>query len=336
LIKDGAGTVLLSGINTYGGTTTVSAGVLTVLRSAALGATNAGTTIAAGAAVNIGGNVSTAEPFTINGAGISNGGALRKINTDLATLSGPIALSGAARINCDLSALTISGSIDNGGNALTLGGAGPMTISGAISGSGSLIKDGSGTVTLTASSSFSGSTTVSAGKLLIGTTGSLTNALMVNSSAVFGGTGTAATVTVNAGGHVAPGASAGTLNLSGDLVLASGAVLDYDLGSIGASDKIDMQSSTLWLNGQQFADFHFTLLPGFGQGIYLLIDAGNVQGSLGANTSGMLGTQPAMIAVSGNDLLLIVPEPGGMVLAATGLVLVVTRRRRRIEANNRW
>ena len=42
-----------------------------------------------------------------------------------------------------------------------------------------------------------------------------------------------------------------------------------------------MSSSTLYLNGQNFSDFNFTALSGFGMGIYTLIDAGTISGNLG-------------------------------------------------------
>ena len=62
--------------------------------------------------------------------------------------------------------------------------------------------------------------------------------------------------------------------------------------------------SHLVLNGQQFSDFNFTPLDGFGLGTYTLIDAGSISGSLGANTSGMIDGDPATLAVQGNNLVL--------------------------------
>ena len=95
-----------------------------------------------------------------------------------------------------------------------------------------------------------------------------------------------------------------------------------------------MTSGALTLNGQQFSDFTFNTLAGFGAGTYTLIDAGSVSGSLGANVSGTLGGLAATLAVSGHDLVLnvmAVPEPSGLVLLAVGLLglLVYAWRKRR-------
>jgi hypothetical protein len=85
-----------------------------------------------------------------------------------------------------------------------------------------------------------------------------------------------------------------------------------------------MPAGALGLNGQQFSDFNFTPLDGFEPGAYPLIDAGSINGSLGANTSGMIDGLPATLAISGNDLVLtVVPEPGTLALfgaSAVGLL----------------
>jgi hypothetical protein len=82
-----------------------------------------------------------------------------------------------------------------------------------------------------------------------------------------------------------------------------------------------MPTSLLRLSGQQFSDFNFTPLGGFGPGTYLLIDAGSVNGSLGAGTSGTINGLPASLAVQGNDLVLtVVPEPGTLALLVVGAI----------------
>ncbi len=102
----------------------------------------------------------------------------------------------------------------------------------------------------------------------------------------------------------------------------SGALLNFELADTSASDKIAMTNSTLSLSGQQFSDFSFTPLSGFGQGKYILIDANNVQGSLGANLSGLIGGLPASLSISGNDLILtVVPEPSSIRLLTTGVLI---------------
>jgi hypothetical protein len=120
------------------------------------------------------------------------------------------------------------------------------------------------------------------------------------------------------GSHVAPGESAGTLTLKGELTLNDGALLDFELGSTSASDKISMSSNGLYINGLDFSDFNFTALSGFGIGTYTLIDAVIISGNLGSNLSGTISGFSATLYKSGNDLILnVVPEPGACVLFIT-------------------
>jgi hypothetical protein len=98
--------------------------------------------------------LSVAEAVSgLAGTGIANGGALRNL-ANANTWSGPIILSGAARVNSDGGTFTVSGSISGSGQNLTLGGVGNTTLSGVIgTGSGGLSKDGSGTLRLAGANS---------------------------------------------------------------------------------------------------------------------------------------------------------------------------------------
>ncbi|HYA46200.1 MAG TPA: filamentous hemagglutinin N-terminal domain-containing protein, partial [Burkholderiales bacterium] len=186
LTKQGTGTLTLSGANTYTGATTVSAGVLDIQNSSALGSTGAGTTVASGAALQIDGSgLTIAEPLTLNGTGVGAGGALRNL-ANSNTVSGAITLASASRINSDAGTLTISGGgISGAGQALSVGGAGNTTLNTDIGiTTGTLTKDGAGTLTLNAATSYTGLTTVSAGTLSYG----VSNALNTGAVAVSGGT----------------------------------------------------------------------------------------------------------------------------------------------------
>src|SRR5437867_191768 len=221
LTKTGTGTLTLSGANTYSGATTVSAGVLDVQNNTALGATAGATTVAGGAALQLeGSGLVVAEPVTLNGTGIAGGGALRQVaNTN--TWSGAITLGSAARVNADAGTLTVSGGITNGGFLLTVGGAGNTTVSTTvISGTGGLTKDGTGTVTLSANNTYTGTTTVSAGTLLVN--GSQSSSAVSLNGGTLGGTGTVGAITsTGSGGSVAPGVGVGIL-ASGNVNWSSG------------------------------------------------------------------------------------------------------------------
>jgi len=302
LVKIGPGTLILGAANTFGGWTTVGAGMLNLSHSAAL----QGSTL-----VTPTGGASIVFDKSVAGHAFSFGGlsgAEGIVLSDNATTPNPVTLSVGYN------------------NSTTM-------YSGTISGNGALVKIGTGTLTLTAGSTYNGPTTVNAGSLLVNSPGSLTSPVTVQSNATLGGNGRVGAVTVNAGGHVAPGASASTLTLTGNLTLASGAKLDFELAGPAASDSIAMSSSTLILGGQQFSDFAFTPLPGFGPGTYTLIDAAAITGSLGATRDGTVGGLPATLATSGSDLVLtVVPEPSTLVLlgmGAAGVLELVWRRRKR-------
>ncbi|MBU6175896.1 MAG: autotransporter-associated beta strand repeat-containing protein, partial [Planctomycetes bacterium] len=149
LDKGGSGTVILQAANTFEGQTVIGAGTLEIRNAAALGSTNAGVNLTGGTLALSGGFTVGAETLTLNGLGLSSGGALRNL-TGNNTWGGAITLGSATRINSDAGTLTLdvaTGNAIGGTNQnLTLGGAGNILISDPIdTGSGSITKDGNGT-----------------------------------------------------------------------------------------------------------------------------------------------------------------------------------------------
>ena len=142
--------------------------------------------------------------------------------------------------------------------------------SGSLGGPMALFKSGSGQLILTTSNSFSGGTTISNGTLLVNNTrgsGTGTGAVTVASGGTLGGTGViGGPVTVN--GTLAPGSSSvGTLTVSNNLVVNSGAVLAYELGT--TSDRT-VVSGNLTLGGT----LNVSDAGGFGVGTYTLFTYG--------------------------------------------------------------
>jgi fibronectin-binding autotransporter adhesin len=190
--KNTAGTVTLSGSNTFTGSTTISAGLLQVNTNNALGTTASGTTVANGAALKLNNvNYSTAEPLTLNGSGISNGGAL--MNSGTSTFAGPINAATNATINAGGGTLTLTGGISKNGTTLTIAGGGTVNvITNGITGSAAnsdLIVDGT-TVVLSAANSYNGPTTIqNSGTLKLGNSNVLPTtpqtALTINTSSTF-------------------------------------------------------------------------------------------------------------------------------------------------------
>ncbi|HEU6448251.1 MAG TPA: autotransporter-associated beta strand repeat-containing protein [Verrucomicrobiae bacterium] len=136
-------------------------------------------------------------------------------------------------------------------------------------------KVGTGTLTLSGNSIFSGATFVSNGTLCVN--GSIDgNVVTVTSGGKLSGTGALnGGVSINSGGTISPGSgnnSAGTLTVGNGLSLAT-ATLNFDLSSSpsAGNDKILMSSGSLTLNGTQ--TFNFNLTDGsLGNGTYDLID----------------------------------------------------------------
>lgn len=137
LVKNGSGTLTLSGANSYSGLTTVSAGVLQVQNATALGAGDGtaatGTTVANGARVEISGGITVAnEAITIigNGGTPDSGGALRSTGIATSTWAGPVIIGAspgaspstlAPRVGArDAGTLVLSGTISDGGNGWDL------------------------------------------------------------------------------------------------------------------------------------------------------------------------------------------------------------------------
>jgi autotransporter-associated beta strand protein len=144
LTKSGAGLAVLSAAGSYTGATSVTAGTLRAGNATAFGTTAGGVSITSGAVVDLNGVAIGAEPFTLNGTGISSDGALINSSGTGASLSGTIALASNSSV---------------GGNS------GNLTLSGIISGSGTLTKVGTGKVILTGANTFANGVTVQAGTL---------------------------------------------------------------------------------------------------------------------------------------------------------------------------
>jgi autotransporter-associated beta strand protein len=230
LTKTGAGTLTLTASNSFSGNVYVNAGVLNVQNSGALGSGEI-VDVAAGTALQLQGGIALpAETLNLYGTGIANDGALRNISGNN-TFSAMISLGVNARINSDSGTLILSSTaqIRGYGYDLTIGGAGNVTLQspilstpGAADISG-LTKDGAGTLTMTASNTYSGPTSVVAGTLRLAGSGSLPSSgkVYVRSAGTLDLNGTNQTVgsiSSTAGGLIANSASGTTSVLTVNLV----------------------------------------------------------------------------------------------------------------------
>jgi len=286
LIKDGAGTAILAGNNTYTGLTTVSAGTLTlsgnntgtggttltagtlnVNHDHALG--NSGTiTLTSGTVNNTSGAAitnSVANPITIGGNFTFGGTNGLNLGTGAVTNAGDRTIT----LNGTGTTLTLGGTMTNtkagvqtttvngAGNALVLGGyalsnsatsyvnvingSGNVTITGPVTNGSTatasgLTYSGTGVLTLSGASTYAGATAVSAGTLKVNGSINSSAATASNVGSVLAGGGSVKSLTVNSAAIVAPGDGVGTLAVAtgGFATLNSGAVYQWELGSISA------------------------------------------------------------------------------------------------------
>jgi autotransporter-associated beta strand protein len=205
----GAGSLALSGSNSYAGLTLVQVGRLYPRNASALGAVGSGTIVSANAQLYIDQNQNfPAEPLTLNGPGLNGGGdgALRKGGGGASIFGGAITLGSDSTINLDGNAtlnLTNASGISGSANLTLTGGAGSQGIVGGPinlgGGAGILTKVGSGTWTLAGANSFS-LATITEGALALGNNAALGTNLNVVLTSAAGGPGLSGTRLTLSGG----------------------------------------------------------------------------------------------------------------------------------------
>lgn len=174
------------------------------------------------------------------------------------------------------------------GNHLIVGHNNSSTVfSGGIAGGGRLTKIGGGTLALTGANTYGGGTTIDGGTLLANNTaGSATGAggVTINGGGTLGGTGSAAgSTTVNDGGTAAPGASVGVLTLD-DVLFDAGSFFDVELAGAAGVAGVDFDAlivnDTATINPGSTLNIEylnaFVASPGDS---FLILDASTVTGT---------------------------------------------------------
>jgi len=260
--QSGAGTTILTGINSYSGGTLIRAGALQVSADGNLGAS--GTAISfLGGALRFGASFNTDRTVLLIGSGtldtnghdatLSGGvygyGDLTKTGAGTLTLIGTNfyrnTIVTAGTLVGD--AASISGNIANNG-AVIFNQQGDATIASVFSGTGRFTKAGGGALELTGDSSgFAGATTVSAGTLVVN--GTLGGGLDVQAGARLQGSGTVGSTMLRSGATAAPGNSIGTLTVAGDINFERGAGYEVEVSPDGTSSDLIRASGKARLAG---------------------------------------------------------------------------------------
>ncbi|MDF1754815.1 MAG: autotransporter-associated beta strand repeat-containing protein [Verrucomicrobiales bacterium] len=139
VVKNGTGTLILSGDNTYDGSTTVAEGTLVAANNGALGTLASGTTVADGAVLALdntlqGTDLLVAEDITLR-ADASNPGVLRNVAGDNSVSGGIFAEEGTTGnigIESANDTLTIQGDIALNLSGIIVDGAGDIQVDGQI------------------------------------------------------------------------------------------------------------------------------------------------------------------------------------------------------------
>lgn len=328
LSQVGTGAIILTGTNTYSGVTTIGSGAtLQIGNGGTSGAIGSGdVTIGANGGLTF--NRSDAVTFanTISGAGLVHqhgSGSLTLTGTN--TFSGGFFMTqGTVVIPTSTSIGTGSLNVANGtvsyadgltlANNLVIWNAGSVklqvltgtaTQAGSISeldGPGSIEKTGAGTLVLTGASSYTGTTTVSDGRLVMN--GAMPNLTMVvDSGSRLGGSGTLGNVVVSSGGVVAPGNSIGTLTVA-NFTSNAGSIYEVEANVDGQADKI-VATGRATLNGGLVrvlaADGRYRPVTEYS----ILTATGGVTGTFASVTSNLAFLTPKLVyGANGVDLLL--------------------------------
>ncbi|HAD6748645.1 TPA_asm: fibronectin-binding autotransporter adhesin ShdA [Salmonella enterica subsp. enterica serovar Typhimurium str. SL1344] len=235
LMKTGTGELTLSGDNGYSGGTTITGGTLIADNADSLGT---------GAVANSG-VLQVGEGELENT--LSGSGSLVKTGTGELTLSGDNSYSGGTTITdgtltADHADSLGTGAVANSG-VLQVG---EGELENTLSGSGSLVKTGTGELTLSGDNSYSGTTTITDGTLIAANVNALGGGNIDNSGTLMldaNGAFELANVTTHTGATTA--LAAGSTLDAGQLTQENGSTLSIDLGAATDDAVITADSVTL-------------------------------------------------------------------------------------------
>ncbi|WP_206733923.1 fibronectin-binding autotransporter adhesin ShdA [Salmonella enterica] len=235
IVKSGSDELIVTGDNTYSGGTTITGGTLTADHADSLGSGD----------IDNSGVLKVGEGDLENT--LSGSGSLVKTGTGELTLSGATRYSGGTTIadgtlTADHADSLGTGAIANSG-VLQVG---EGELENTLSGSGSLVKTGTGELTLSGDNSYSGATTITDGTLIAANVNALGSGNIDNSGTLMldaNGTFELANITTHTGATTA--LAAGSTLDAGQLTQEDGSTLSIDLGAATDDAVITADSVTL-------------------------------------------------------------------------------------------
>jgi autotransporter-associated beta strand protein len=226
------GTVII-GLSDSRGRITLNSGRLGLSSGNSLGSSGFGNLVINGGTLQAQRNTTNENSNNITISNSFTYGSSDQPNRILNTGIGAVSLSNSVTINTFSGDLQIGGAIGDGGNGR------------------GITKTGAGTLTLAGANTYSGTTTVTAGSLILGSSGSVASSSVLdvasgatlNVSAVSGGFVVGTNQTLRGSGSVVgnttingalqPGSSPGLLSLSNNLTLGSTAVVTMEINGAG-------------------------------------------------------------------------------------------------------
>lgn len=340
IIVTGNTVLVLNGGNTFTGGMNFNRGSLTLGNSSALG-TGSLTLTSDSGANNL--NVTSGLTFS-NNLILSNSLALA--GTGDMTWAGSVLNGGAGRVINRTGKTDITGNVylsesSGSGRTLTFGGNnnGSGSVSGVIANyngvggtAGGITKAGTGTWTLSGTNTYTGTTTVSAGALIInGDNSAATGTVIVATNATLGGAGTIGGATgIANGGTLSPGNSPGTITFASNLSMSNGSTLVFEAGDLvnvtGTLDldnawKLTLNASVDWQLGGSTVLFDYGTLAASPYLTPAITDNTGLGGTLSLSDNG------SEILLNGYS---VVPEPSTFaLLGLTGIAAIGYRIRRR-------
>ncbi|MGT3733799.1 autotransporter-associated beta strand repeat-containing protein, partial [Salmonella enterica subsp. enterica serovar Typhi] len=241
IVKSGNDELIVTGANNYSGGTTISGGTLTADHADSLGS----------------GDIDNSGVLQVGEGELENtlfgSGSLVKTGTGELTLSGDNSYSGGTTIiggtlTADHADSLGTGAVANSG-VLQVG---EGELENTLSGSGSLVKTGTGELTLSGDNTYSGGTTITGGTLMADHADSLGTGAIANSGVLQVGEGELENMLSGSGSLVKTGT--GELTLSGDnsysgaTTITDGTLIAANVNALG-SGNID-NSGTLMLDAE--------------------------------------------------------------------------------------